>query len=63
MNRVPPESAPAPPDDAPAEDAGKQLEQYQEVYELHEQGLSLPDIARKTGYKPGEIHFILNLKN
>jgi hypothetical protein len=29
---------------------------------LAEQGLSVPEIARQTGYAPGEVELILSLK-
>lgn len=35
---------------------------YGAVAMLAEQGLSVPEIARKTGYAPGEVELILSLK-
>ncbi|OYT69684.1 MAG: hypothetical protein CFK49_03085 [Armatimonadetes bacterium JP3_11] len=35
---------------------------YGVVAMLAEQGLSVPEIARQTGYAPGEVELILNLK-
>ncbi|GIV10087.1 MAG: hypothetical protein KatS3mg020_1048 [Fimbriimonadales bacterium] len=35
---------------------------YGAVAMLAEQGLSVPEIARQTGYAPGEVELILNLK-
>lgn len=35
---------------------------YGVVAILAEQGLSVPEIARQTGYAPGEVELILNLK-
>lgn len=66
--------APKREQDAPAADSetfspdsgynlsGSELSPYGVVAILAEQGLSVPEIARQTGYAPGEVELILSLK-
>jgi len=60
-------AAPAPEEGARrAEDVRKDIreqsrDQHAQVYELHAQGTPVVEIAKKTGYRPGEIELILNL--
>jgi hypothetical protein len=42
--------------------SGSETSPYGVVAILAEQGLSVPEIARQTGYAPGEVELILNLK-
>ncbi|GIV06270.1 MAG: hypothetical protein KatS3mg016_1845 [Fimbriimonadales bacterium] len=42
--------------------SGSESSPYGVVAILAEQGLSVPEIARQTGYAPGEVELILNLK-
>jgi hypothetical protein len=42
--------------------SGSETSPYGVVAILAEQGLSVPEIARQTGYAPGEVELILSLK-